>query len=104
MTKFTDIKARLAAITPGPWVTACGGYSVYVDDERCIGIAYNGMNKYHRTPQVVADMAFIASAPADLAWAVRRIEELEAVLLSCLNGMNSDNPVWKRAAKLLEGE
>ncbi len=79
MSNLTEIKARLAA-------------------------CQLPMRIYGMAAMPPGQANFIGYSHRDLAWAVHRIEELEAVLLSCLNGMNSDNPVWKRAAKLLEGE
>ncbi len=80
MSTLTEARARLAAITPGPWATSNGDWSVFTADDSCTPIAYIGLNKKSRTEQNATNMRFIAHAPADLAAAFARIAALEAAL------------------------
>lgn len=89
------IRARLAAATPGPWFWVSGEDGFYNRLETRLasenvgvldGVAFDDF-----TADVQADPAdaeLIASAPADLAWALDRIAHLERVV-ERLSGMAS---------------
>ncbi len=119
MSKLDDIKARLAAITPGEWkmdrnwhITGPGhDWDTMLRDckanVKVCQIAGPGYGN-----NAVADFNFLVAAPADLAWAVQRIEELEEALKPFAEACEPGTPRYKdilfadikRAAKLLEGE
>lgn len=93
-TSAAAIRARLTAATPGPWVWdnyddphATGSY--LLADE---GPVIEAFADYTLSAGNKADMAFIANAPADLAWALARIAQLELtgrIQAATVNGMEA---------------
>ncbi len=112
MSKLDDIKARLAAITQGPWWPRFGGAPGFIYSSSAkvlIAEVVREKSKLKARP----DSDFIAAAPTDLAWAVERIERLERHLMELLRTATCERIDCKRncpfcaarveAAKLLEG-
>lgn len=80
-----EIKARLAAITPGKWQATDYDHIEAETDDRFIYIC---QTSYDDQPDslrhnVKADTVFIANAPADIDALITRVEELEAENGAC---------------------
>lgn len=100
MTRLAEIRARLEAATPGPWIVD--------DDIHQIVTAWRSSPQAVRTRDIVgithADRTFIAHAPTDIAalltiaeaaWALSLAETLE-------DGAMREADLWD-ALKALEG-
>lgn len=81
--RLRQIRERWAKATPGPWVL---GRTFEEEDERgklcCAYIfdpsAHGGVLSVDGWAKTV-DMLAIAAAPEDIAWLLKRVEELEAI-------------------------
>ncbi len=99
MSKLDDIKARLAAALaqPDP-LDGFNGDWIRIDDEHGFCVA-----QLPNTKQGRVNSKLFQHCATDLAWAVQRIESLEAALREWLPPwITIDNRKQERAAKLLE--
>ncbi len=80
MTRIDEIKKRLAAATPGPWLKHEAYHVICKVGEALHGIVC-------RLPPKDTDADLIANAPADLAYLIERLEAAEALL----DAVNSGN-------------
>jgi hypothetical protein len=92
--KLEEIRARLEAATPGPWpgeVEIERSFSDYrvpsrkECEEECLFSAFYtilGANHGGALCGTYGDLTLILHAPTDIAWLVKRIEELEEELES----------------------
>ena len=69
--RLAEIKALLAAATPGPWSVHEGHRAVRVAPDRTL------VHMFHGTP---ADQHFIAAAPAIIAELLAEVERLQQVV------------------------
>jgi hypothetical protein len=72
---LSDIKSRLAAATPGPWMRFDGGHIGRLGDEYGICHVYCAMGRADD-----ANVDLIARAPTDLADLVAEVERLRTAL------------------------
>jgi hypothetical protein len=70
--RVAEIRARLAAATPGPW--NADAQPIRVSSGAAIAVAITMPNV--RQPLAAGDASLIAAAPADLEWACGEIERL----------------------------
>lgn len=79
MSRLDEIRARLAAATPGPWWRTGGPELWFVEpaegDDVITGIS---RNQYHeiQSDRAGHDAALIASAPDDIAYLLAEVERL----------------------------
>ena len=76
MTKRDEIRARLAAATPGPWATSSQG-AIWRGNTL---IAHCSSNLTPPSVESIADAALIARAPADLALLLEAVDRLAALV------------------------
>ena len=79
MTHVDDIKARLAAATPGPWIlssyTSPRGARHWLQ----VGTQEAAGQICRAATDCLSDCSLIAHAPSDIAFLLSRVEALEAV-------------------------
>jgi hypothetical protein len=109
------IKARLAAITPGPWTQWVEHGSVYAgeitrNEPHCLTGGHTLVAECiddfdddgHEVPWE-ANAAFIAAAPQDIAWLLRDRERLRAALADAAAALHdADATAYQRARAALE--
>lgn len=85
MTRLEEIKARLAAATPGPWKVDEGNWAVERRQNRSFvcGIADIPDSEFQNARSEVdpyKNGEFIANAPSDIEWLIKRVARLEEAL------------------------
>lgn len=86
MTTTQEIRARLEAATPGPWVwerqfDSPGEHWIAADNHQCVRVTarHDGVSSSStRCVRADANAALIASAPTDLAYLLGEVERLRA--------------------------
>lgn len=72
-----QIRALLAAATPGPWTISASNYALVFAGSDPWALADA---KFIAAAEDIADAELIANAPTDLAWALEEIGRLRAVI------------------------
>lgn len=98
-----EIRDRLAAVTPGPWVVGEEVDGVYAGrrtvvrymppDRYSTRIVSIGQTRGHDSQHAEANIEFIANAPADISWLLAEIERLSATCGALLwPGRDNEGP------------
>lgn len=77
MSRLADIKARLDAATPGPWLADTEQHTIIVEDTAATVVCAESGTPYG---VVGADADLIAHAPDDLRYLLDRVREAERML------------------------
>lgn len=96
MINLSEIKARLAAATPGPWLADLGNWQVESQNDvsyrdGICSFTPNNRDRIDGTPNPVDpmdDADFIANAPTDITALIEALEKCKEEMLSaafCLN-------------------
>ena len=104
MTRIDDIRARLAAATPGPWrqdgFWCIAGKPIHwVEpigrDDLIAGIGGVGMAEGQEavSDRASADAAFIAAAPDDIAYLLGEVERLSGERAATVAWLRAQGPV-----------
>jgi hypothetical protein len=78
MTSLPEIKARLAAITPGEWICTYYDFETLLISVR-IGAKHIAFCPAHKPAEKTPDADFIAHAPTDIAALIAEVERLTAI-------------------------